>query len=242
VLSFLAGCGSSSPGGESRSATQSSSALVGDACASDADCSATEYCASPEGQCGGGGTCASRGINVMCMSTVQPVCACDGSTYRNACEAKKHGASLAFDDVCTTQPVPFLLQFADTYDVTQPSSTNLATLALSTDGTYLATMNDGTIESGVYTSYGQPTLPFDFALTSGTNWWTARITTYAGPLAITRDGASDVATPEDPVGPNESICDSSGGQWSDDETDPATGLFCLCPSGQSYVPSQGGCI
>ncbi|HEY8072997.1 MAG TPA: hypothetical protein VIF62_02780 [Labilithrix sp.] len=44
------------------------------------------------------------------------------------------------------------------------------------------------------------------------------------------------------VGPNESICDDSHGSWTDDDADPATGLYCICPKKRVYIPSAGGCV
>jgi hypothetical protein len=48
--------------------------------------------------------------------------------------------------------------------------------------------------------------------------------------------------PTKSVGPNESACDATHGSWTDDDADPKTGLYCLCPHGTVYIPSAGGCV
>jgi hypothetical protein len=42
--------------------------------------------------------------------------------------------------------------------------------------------------------------------------------------------------------PDESLCDSSAGQWRDDDPNPATGLYCDCPTTSYWNPAAGGCI
>jgi hypothetical protein len=69
-------------------------------CFDNSDCGDLQYCKTAPGQCGGEGVCASRGINVLCVSTYEPVCGCDGTTYDNGCQAMKHGASVDHDGVC----------------------------------------------------------------------------------------------------------------------------------------------
>jgi hypothetical protein len=98
ACSLLGGC--SAPPDRGTRAVSSSSALAGADCILDADCDANEYCATPEGVCGGIGTCTGRAINVFCMTLVRPVCGCDGVTYPNACYAQKAGASLLSDGAC----------------------------------------------------------------------------------------------------------------------------------------------
>jgi hypothetical protein len=44
------------------------------------------------------------------------------------------------------------------------------------------------------------------------------------------------------VGPDEDACDATHGSWTDDDADPTTGLYCLCPKHQVYIPSAGGCV
>src|SRR5438270_10130048 len=72
-------------------------------CATNADCAATEFCdTEASATCGDGGHCAWRGINVMCVSTCDPVCGCDGKVYDNTCWAHKAGASVAYVGTCTS--------------------------------------------------------------------------------------------------------------------------------------------
>jgi hypothetical protein len=100
ALSILGLGGCSAPPDRTTRVVSSSSALAGADCISDVFCDATEYCALPEGTCGGIGTCTSRGINVFCMTLWQPVCGCDGVTYSNSCNAQKAGVSLLSDGAC----------------------------------------------------------------------------------------------------------------------------------------------
>ena len=71
-------------------------------CFTSADCSSTEYCGwDPQDvhRCIGTGTCANR--PVACPDVESPVCSCDGTTYKNACEANRAGASVRGLGACT---------------------------------------------------------------------------------------------------------------------------------------------
>ncbi len=65
-------------------------------------CTPSEYCATPDGQCGAVGTCAARPTE--CLITPMPfgsgVCGCDNQTYANACSAQKAGFAVMSDKPC----------------------------------------------------------------------------------------------------------------------------------------------
>jgi hypothetical protein len=71
-------------------------------CSSNDDCAApSQFCnTESSASCNDAGVCAARGINVMCMTTKDPVCGCDGQTYDNDCLAHKAGVSVAYVGCC----------------------------------------------------------------------------------------------------------------------------------------------
>jgi hypothetical protein len=69
----------------------------------------------------------------------------------------------------------------------------------------------------------------------GADWSAMRYT-----LHVKRGGKTEVLTSTFAAG-GESVCDDSGGHWTDDDADPATGLFCLCDAPSQFIPSLGGC-
>lgn len=80
-------------------------------CRRDSDCSSTQYCRLPDGDCGlleDTGFC--QDIPDVCTEVFSPVCACDGKTYSNSCDAISNAQSLAASGSCSEirQP-PFAL-------------------------------------------------------------------------------------------------------------------------------------
>jgi predicted Ser/Thr protein kinase len=72
------------------------------ACSVTAPCDEHQYCRYPAGEAcgrsGAQGICMQRSRD--CTKVDAPVCACDGQTYRNTCEAHAAGASIAHTGAC----------------------------------------------------------------------------------------------------------------------------------------------
>jgi hypothetical protein len=71
------------------------------ACRSESDCDAGSFCRKRIGDCDGVGRCAP--LPDVCPLVIDPVCACDGETYDNACVAAANGTSLESTDACEVQ-------------------------------------------------------------------------------------------------------------------------------------------
>lgn len=147
-----------------------------------------------------------------------------------------------------TRPGPLLMQYVGEYDATGASG--LSQLTLHVDRNLEATISGGTT-AGTFVAAG----------TSGANQvramfvdpdGNASAATF-GPLPSSAGGPSRAevelagflgnGTLVAPwVGGDESMCRASGGQWTDDDADPSTGLYCTCPSANLYLPSRGGCV
>ena len=67
-------------------------------CKSNDDCAENEYCATPPGECDGGGECAVK--PEICTEIWDPVCGCNDKTYSNACSAAAAGQSVAYKGEC----------------------------------------------------------------------------------------------------------------------------------------------
>jgi hypothetical protein len=76
----------------------------------------------------------------------------------------------------------------------------------------------------------------------GEGGWVATVTAYDEALHVVRGGLSSTLRATCAVGPDEALCDATHGAWTDDDVDPATGLYCLCAPPTVYVPSEGGCV
>ena len=71
-------------------------------CESGLDCLPGMYCKRSAGECTGTGQCTSP--PEFCTDEWDPVCACDGNTYGNACEAAAAMVSVLHQDECDFKP------------------------------------------------------------------------------------------------------------------------------------------
>jgi hypothetical protein len=72
-------------------------------CEREVDCPSGQFCSRLEfNDCTGPGVC--RNKPQSCTTEVDRVCACDGRTYDNACEANASGLSVAYEDACVGEP------------------------------------------------------------------------------------------------------------------------------------------
>src|SRR5262249_11765547 len=60
-------------------------------------------------------------------------------------------------------------------------------------------------------------------------------------LVVTLAGGGTVTLTSDFALIGEDACDKSGGQFTDDDADPKTGLFCVCPAPKVWLHASGGC-
>jgi Kazal-type serine protease inhibitor domain len=67
------------------------------ACATDADCSTTEFCEF-KAECKAPGSCIAK--PEICTNDVKPVCGCDDKTYGNDCKRQAAGVSLKAEGEC----------------------------------------------------------------------------------------------------------------------------------------------
>src|SRR5262249_23890716 len=102
-------------------------------------------------------------------------------------------------------------------------------LDLRRDGTYSATVN-GAKQQGTFTATSA-------GVYSGAGW-TATVAPWSGNLTVTVGASTEVLVGHPAL---EDACDATGGLWTDDDVDPATGLFCICPAPKVLIWSEGGC-
>lgn len=67
-------------------------------CLHSKQCDEADYCYVPEGECGREGVCEPR--SMTCDPDAGRVCACDGQTYADACEAAQAGESVDYAGKC----------------------------------------------------------------------------------------------------------------------------------------------
>lgn len=136
-------------------------------------------------------------------------------------------------------PIPQVLQYVGGYT----GQGSFSALELRRDGTFVATIA-GARETGRFEGPKAPSKALKIVFIARGDSFTATIPdgwTEKQSLIVTRRGASETLTSPWPAG-TETMCDDTQGHWSDDDVDPATGLFCVCDAPRSYIPSQGGCV
>jgi len=139
---------------------------------------------------------------------------------------------------------PFVIQFAGTYEDSKAEPGSVRWVRLGRDGSFEIMLQGAAApEGGTFRASALHRLPATLELDAGSlGIVTATITDYDGVLHVTFGGHATDLHADTPVGPNETLCDDSHGAWHDSDVDPSTGLYCTCPSSESYIPSEGGCV
>ena len=151
--------------------------------------------------------------------------------------------SASDDELTASPPSPFALQFVGAYRPDPGSTSPIARVTLERDGHYTIVFSPSRREHGSWhASKTRTTLPLTFRLVTRGHFTSMQIDAYDQKATVERDGVTTHLHATSTVGPNETICDDSGGSWADDDADPATGLYCVCNAGTSYIPSAGGCV
>lgn len=141
-------------------------------------------------------------------------------------------------------PIPFVLQYVGEYD----GEGRVESLVLDRHGKFSLRM-DGRVRHGSF--YGpsrvpSPLAPPSLVLVTTGERIAAQVDADAawkahGTIDVTIDGVTERLTATWGAG-GEATCDATGGTWTDDDADPATGLYCVCGAGKSFIPSFGGCV
>jgi hypothetical protein len=158
--------------------------------------------------------------------------ACSGS-------ASPDGVSASEEELRARAPIPYVLQYVGGYE----GHGEVESLFLKRNGTFSAIVR-GARETGVFVGPRHPKEPLVVSLV--THGDSMRVTLRADWQAtryeadVDHDGAKTTLDATFPAG-GESMCDDSGGSWTDDDPDPATGLYCVCEAPESFIPSLGGC-
>ncbi len=142
------------------------------------------------------------------------------------------------------------MQYVGEYDAPSGGGGPVSSLTLHVDGTFEAASTAGTRE-GTFALSAPPAMDVVRATLQAADGSTSTCTFGAatgfadGPprSQVALGGALGAATLVGQwVGGDETMCRSTGGHWTDDDPDPATGLYCLCGDRQLYLPSRGGCV
>ncbi len=163
-----------------------------------------------------------------------------GTIALAGCSVESTGQDEA--DLTTWSPSPFSLQFVGTYVSSGPG--DVASITLKRNGKYAVVKHDGTKESGIWrTSKSVMDIPLQITFVTKGLQFKGTIPSYDGTLHLTGKGRNEIATATTAVGPNESVCDDSGGTWTDDDSGPG-GLFCVCDdlAKPHWIPALGGCV
>jgi hypothetical protein len=132
-------------------------------------------------------------------------------------------------------PSPFTLQFTGRYEGAE-------VIELRRDGSYVAITSGGCEQGRFSSTPAQRTLPLEIRLRTHGRAWKAVVDAYDGKLRLLRSGAPQTLQLSRPQKSDEELCDSTHGRWTDDDPDPATGLYCVCPAGKTFIPGKGGCV
>jgi hypothetical protein len=145
-------------------------------------------------------------------------------------------------------PPPLLMQYVGEYDA--PSGGRVSSLTLHVDGSFDAASTGGTRQGTFAVSEAaakdmvRATLQEADGSTSMATFRAATGFSDGPPRSqVELGGALGAATLVGQwVGGDETMCRSTEGHWTDDDPDPATGLFCRCGDSRLYLPSRGGCV
>jgi hypothetical protein len=152
------------------------------------------------------------------------------------------GTSASEDDLTATAPTPYVLQYVGRYE--RSADGDVDSVFLKRDGTFTATIAT-TAKHGVFVGPREAKDPLVVSLvmhgdyvrgTVRANWEEMRYE-----IDVDHYGRKTTLYSAFPAG-GEDMCDDSGGAWTDDDPDPATGLYCVCPEAQAFIPSLGGCV
>lgn len=152
--------------------------------------------------------------------------------------------STTSEELSAKAPIPYVLQWVGRYD--GDGSGDVETITLRRTGTFAAKIN-GTVHTGRFMGPGKPgQWPLVIAFVSKGDYFTGTIDQWAdgtGHAVMKIKHGASVHTVTAPwLAPSESACDATKGAWTDDDVDPTTGLYCVCPAGDHWVPSAGGCV
>ena len=143
------------------------------------------------------------------------------------------GEPEASSDAAELAPAPtaFALQFTGSY----LGAGAFTRLVLHPDGGWTG-QRGGRSLRGRYLASTPRALPLTFQLT-GAATLRCEVAAYDGRLQCGREALRL----QRPATSDEDLCASTGGRWTDDDPDPATGLYCVCGAGLAFLPAAGGC-